>query len=245
MRIRLILPLLASFCVPAVAQVTVDPRALEPLKPAPAHVAPKAVTKPKAPAAKPAPAKTALPTVSSSGTTVRTSPTAAAQPAIPTSPPPPIYMPPPIVVPTRATQPTPLPTVTADAPGRTTALEGGLRVLFGSNHAELNPAMESAIRGLVRPVSVTDGSSFTITSYAAGTPEDPSTARRLSLSRALAVRSVLINQGIASIRIYVRALGPTSAGFADGPADRADVVATSNSVAPPAASPVSVPAKSN
>jgi len=38
------------------------------------------------------------------------------------------------------------------------------------------------------------------------------------------VRSVLINEGIASIRIYVKALGATAPAIADGPADRADIV---------------------
>ena len=56
--------------------------------------------------------------------------------------------------------------------------------------------------------------------YAAGTPEDPSTARRLSLSRALAVRSALMADGVTSSRIYVRALGATGG---DEPPDRVDL----------------------
>ncbi len=107
-------------------------------------------------------------------------------------------------------------------------IPGGLRVGFGPGRADLNPVTEARIRDLVRggpgiePAAA--NASFTVTSFAAGTPEDPSTARRLSLSRATAVRSVLISQGIASIRIYVRALGPGQPGFTDGPPDRADVI---------------------
>ena len=56
--------------------------------------------------------------------------------------------------------------------------------------------------------------------YAAGTPEDPSTARRLSLSRALAVRSALMADGVTSARIYVRALGATGG---DEAPDRVDL----------------------
>ena len=41
--------------------------------------------------------------------------------------------------------------------------------------------------------------SFNVVAYAAGTPEDPSTARRLSLSRALAVRSALIADGVGLV----------------------------------------------
>ena len=58
---------------------------------------------------------------------------------------------------------------------------------------------------------------------APGTEEDPSTPRRLSLARALAVRSVLITEGIASPRIYVKAMGANPQALSGGPPDRADV----------------------
>ncbi len=57
--------------------------------------------------------------------------------------------------------------------------------------------------------------------YAEGTAETASQARRLSLSRALAVRSFLINQGVRSTRMDVRALGNKSQG---GPSNRVDAV---------------------
>ena len=60
-----------------------------------------------------------------------------------------------------------------------------------------------------------------VVATAAGSADDPSTPRRLSLSRALAVRAVLINEGIPSTRIYPRALGPN---IGDGPPDRVDVI---------------------
>ncbi|MEC7488140.1 MAG: hypothetical protein VYA17_00995 [Pseudomonadota bacterium] len=49
-------------------------------------------------------------------------------------------------------------------------------------------------------------------------------ARRLSLSRALTVRSHLINKGVHGTLIDVRALGTESQG---GPPDRVDVIITS------------------
>lgn len=54
-----------------------------------------------------------------------------------------------------------------------------------------------------------------------GTPGDKSSdARRLSLKRALAVRQLLIDDGVPSARIDVRAMG----GVDDkGPVDRVDV----------------------
>jgi outer membrane protein OmpA-like peptidoglycan-associated protein len=59
--------------------------------------------------------------------------------------------------------------------------------------------------------------------YAGQSREPVSQARRLSLSRALAARSKLIEQGVRSTRIDVRALGNKSAG---GPADRIDIIVT-------------------
>jgi hypothetical protein len=57
--------------------------------------------------------------------------------------------------------------------------------------------------------------------YAGGTAETLSSARRLSLSRALSVRSFLIEQGIRSTRIDVRALGRAED---SGPPERVDIV---------------------
>jgi len=57
--------------------------------------------------------------------------------------------------------------------------------------------------------------------YAEGSADTASQARRLSLSRALAVRAYLIDLGVRSTRMDVRALGPKTD---DGPADRVDVV---------------------
>jgi len=57
--------------------------------------------------------------------------------------------------------------------------------------------------------------------YAAGDEENASKARRLSLSRALAVRSFLIDQGVRSTRIEVRALGNK---VPDGSPDRVDII---------------------
>lgn len=59
-----------------------------------------------------------------------------------------------------------------------------------------------------------------VTAYASGTPETEREARRLSLDRALAVRSYLIGQGVRGTRIDVRALGTHAPA---GPADRVDL----------------------
>jgi len=60
-----------------------------------------------------------------------------------------------------------------------------------------------------------------LNAYAGGTPETVGAARRLSLSRALAVRSFLIEAGVRSTRIDVRALGLADD---DGPPERVDIL---------------------
>jgi outer membrane protein OmpA-like peptidoglycan-associated protein len=229
MRIRILLLLLLS-SLPVRAQVSVDQRALDALAPAkPTSPAP-------APAAKPAPAA-----AKPANTGTASKPVTPVAPNVAEAPPPNANLPPPIAVPTRPASPVSPPPVAADAPTRTEPLKSatgnmGIRVVFGAGRSDINPATETAIRTLVHgdqtQPPAPQGASFTITCFAAGTPEDPSSPRRLSLSRALAVRSVLISQGVPSVRIYVRAFGPASPGFADGPPDRADVVVGANPVTP-------------
>ena len=60
-----------------------------------------------------------------------------------------------------------------------------------------------------------------LNAYAGGTAETVGDARRLSLSRALTVRSFLIEAGVRSTRIDVRALGLADD---DGPPERVDIV---------------------
>jgi len=105
------------------------------------------------------------------------------------------------------------------AVGEVSPLPTGIRVTFGSGSSDLNPATAEALRRVARD---SPGGVFTVTAFTPGKPEDPSTPRRLSLDRALAARSLLINEGIPSTRIEVRArqFGP---GEPEGPPDRVDV----------------------
>jgi outer membrane protein OmpA-like peptidoglycan-associated protein len=227
MRIHEISLALLLAATPVLAQVTVDPRALDSLKPGATATAP-AQTPQAKPAPKPQPNAATKPAVRAPG------PTNASTPAVPAAAPPLPVVPPPIMVPTRPPAPAIPATVTADAPGDIMPLQGGLRLTFGPGRADLNPGTEAAVRALVHrgggTTPASDNSSFTITTYASGTPDDPSTSRRLSLARALAVRSVLIGQGVASPRIYPRAWGPNQPGFNDGPPDRADITLATNPV---------------
>ncbi|MDE2335555.1 MAG: OmpA family protein, partial [Rhodospirillales bacterium] len=130
-------------------------------------------------------------------------------------------LPPPLVVPVRPQRPPPPATVAADAPGTAAPLPYGMRLTFGPGRAELNPRTYAALQAVL--AAARPGTDFTVRAYAAGDPHDPSVARRLSLARALAVRSVLIHGGIASARISVLALGAAPPGAAP---DRVDVSET-------------------
>jgi outer membrane protein OmpA-like peptidoglycan-associated protein len=243
---------------PALAQVTIDLHALDALpgaRPAtpesPAH---KAVAKPApksvaiARPAKPSPQQaTATPAPASPvGTPVPASPaTTPATPAppaatLPTAPPANVALAP-IAPPPQTTPaaPPPPPPISDAATSAATATNSGLRVTFGTGETDLSPASASAIHGLVQATPASDNTSYNVVAYAAGTPEDPSTARRLSLSRALAVRSALIADGIASSRIYVRALGATEG---DATPDRVDVAVLGANTATPASASAQPPA---
>ena len=239
--------LIAAFllCAPTAsrAQVSVNDNALDALgKPAaPHHPAPRqpALHHPAAPTAtlpsapKP-PARPAIPA------THPAPPPAPPLPAIPAAPPRAAAIPPPgAAVPTRPVPPPPTIPVAAGAPGAAVKIADGMRVTFGPDHADLNPATVEALRTLAHVASASPTTSINVAAYAAGTPEDPSTPRRLSLSRALAVRSVMINEGIPSTRIYVRALGTNDP--AGGPADRVDVTLGTPADQPAAPAPSPAP----
>lgn len=183
---------------------------------APAQETQRPAAKPKTKPAKPSPA-TAKPQAA------HDKPKPASLPAVPATAPPAPSLPPPLIVPARP-MPPPVPAaVVADAAGVATAEKDGLRITFGVGSSELNPATDTAIRALVRAAPPFASTTFSIVAVAPGTDEDPSTPRRLSLARALAVRSVLITEGIPSERIYVRAMGAAAPALAGGPPDRADL----------------------
>ena len=179
---------------------------------APTAQAPPPPSGPQAPHA-PAPAVVAKPNVPPA--------TAPPAPVLPSGPPPQVRLspvePP---IPTVKQTPSPPPVVAADAPGTVARTSDGLRLTFGEGRVELNPDTEAAIKDFARKAPKTDTASINVLAFAAGSPDDPSTARRLSLSRGLAVRSVLMAEGVDSTRIYVRALG---AAAGDAPPDRVDL----------------------
>ncbi len=190
-----------------------------PAKPSPAQAT--ATPAPAAPGAAPTPAAPAPPEA-----TLPTAPPANVALA-PIAPPPPSQAPPPAP-----------PPISDTATSAAAATGNGLRVTFGTGEVDLSPASAAAIHGLVQGAPAGDSTSYNVVAYAAGTPEDPSTARRLSLSRALAVRSALIADGISSTRIYVRALGAPDG---DATPDRVDVAILGGNTATQAKTPAQAP----
>jgi outer membrane protein OmpA-like peptidoglycan-associated protein len=173
-------------------------------------------TAPAAPMIAPAAARPAATTMP--GT--RISPLPAPPPA--TAPPPPVIAPVVLVGPPHPEPPPSPPHVTDGAPGTATSIPGGLRVTFGATGAALNPVTLAALRRIAAEAAHAHVPSVAVDAYAANDPSDPSTPRRLSLSRALAARAVLREAGIPSEQIYVRALIADAA--ASAPANRVDVM---------------------
>lgn len=95
-----------------------------------------------------------------------------------------------------------------------------LRIEFTLNESALSSSAHDEIAAFAADVQ-RQSSRLLIKAYA-GPPRDASsTARKLSLRRALSVRNRLIESGVVSGRIHVRALGGTSD---SGPQDRVDIV---------------------
>ncbi len=96
-----------------------------------------------------------------------------------------------------------------------------LRVMFDDKSAKISDSARAPLQELSNKMKESENLRVQLLAYAKGTPETASQARRLSLSRALAVRSFLINQGVRSTRMDVRALGNKAE---SGPEDWVDAV---------------------
>lgn len=95
-----------------------------------------------------------------------------------------------------------------------------LTLPFEDGKATLPKPAKDSLDAVAQRLAGNEGLQAQVLAYAAAEPGNTSLARRLSLSRALAVRSYLMDKGVASTRIEVRALGDQSEG---GNPDRVDV----------------------
>lgn len=167
-------------------------------------------------AAAPAPAPAPEPAPEPAATTPPPAPEVPDAPKVAPPPPPPA---PSATAATETAPPTP-PTQTAARPA-TTGPADETRILFEAGSSNLDDAAKAELDTLARQLKNDADIRVQLQAYAAGTDESAPDARRLSLSRALKVRSHLIDQGVRSTRMDVRALGVKAEG---GPADRVDAV---------------------
>ena len=160
-----------------------------------------------------------------------------ASPPIPAAPPPPpVFKAPLIDVPLHPEPPPPPVPVVARAVGVVSPIDGGSRITFGDGSADLNPAGMQALQAFQARLKADPDERAQIDAYGRGTADDPSTPRRISLARGLAARAVLINGGVPSTRIYVRAIGQPSD---SGPPDRIDITTSQNQKPAPSGQPTS------
>lgn len=180
-------------------------------KPAPAIAAEKPIAAaPPAPltAPPPAPAMPAEPTI-------KGGPPAAAQPEKTPAPAAKTAAAPP------GAKPQPVKTEQATTPPAAVMKEGrALQVTFAADVSKLPDPAKDGLTALAKQLKENESLRLQLLAYAGGKDLSPSKARRLSLSRALSVRSFLIENGVRSTRIDVRALGDKTT---EEPLNRVDV----------------------
>jgi hypothetical protein len=93
-------------------------------------------------------------------------------------------------------------------PGLQALPEGGFRLRMTGT--ELTATQTAAVQALARTMAALPQGRITVEAQVAGPVEDVSTARRLSLARAQAVKSALIAGGLTPTRIDLRPLGRLS-----------------------------------
>ena len=93
-------------------------------------------------------------------------------------------------------------------PGLQTLPQGGFRLRLTGT--DLTPTQTAAVQALARTLAALPQGRITVEAQVAGPAEDVSTARRLSLARAQAVKSALIAGGLTPTRIDLRPLGRLS-----------------------------------
>tara|TARA_Y100000588_G_scaffold265971_1_gene280761 strand:- start:1154 stop:1714 length:561 start_codon:yes stop_codon:yes gene_type:complete len=96
-----------------------------------------------------------------------------------------------------------------------------IQILFSKGASVLPQSAHASLAAVATHLGQDETLRLQLKAYASGGADAASQARRLSLSRALSVRSELIEQGVRSTRIDVRALGNKSESKAS---DRVDII---------------------
>lgn len=100
-------------------------------------------------------------------------------------------------------------------------IEKPLSIAFAAGSGSLPKPPPEGLDTLVRRLAADQALRIVIYAYAKGTADSASKARRLSFSRALAVRRYLVGKGVRGTRAEIRALGNQTT---KEPADRVDLV---------------------
>ena len=190
--------------------------------PSPAQVASAPPPAPKAPEAATAPPKAPPAPAAVAATPAAPAPAPAAPAAAPSAPPAPSVVATPASAPTApppapavavASDPAdaPMPTEQASAP-TSAPVDGPSQVLFKGDNTKLSADGQQVLEAVIAELGASDKMRVQLMAYAAGKDLSSSKARRISLSRALSVRSYLIEKGVRSTRIDVRALGDKAEG---------------------------------
>lgn len=95
-------------------------------------------------------------------------------------------------------------------------------VRFPQGRAEIPPEGQQLLDAVASQLAANAKLRLQLVAYASGVDDDAVAARRLSLARAVQMRSYLIAKGVSSVRMDVRALGNRNE--SGGPADRVDVL---------------------
>ncbi len=93
-------------------------------------------------------------------------------------------------------------------------------VYFEAGSSSLNAEGEILLKETAVLLKADEGLRVQLLAYSAEDPDVPNAARRTSLSRALEVRKFLTGEGVASVRLQIRALG---AKVPQGDPDRVDI----------------------
>jgi len=152
---------------------------------------------------------------------VKPAPQAAPKAAPPKKPdiaPPPPVRPKPAAAP--SAPPKPQRQASLPKPAAKPAALGSSSVAFQVGEADLDAAGKARLDTMAGQLKAQSKIRMQLLAYAGGKNLSASKARRLSLSRALAIRSYLIGKGVRSTRIDVRALGNKVSG---GRPDRVDL----------------------
>ena len=129
-------------------------------------------------------------------------------PTIPPAPPPvPVFKDANIVVPLHPPAPPPMPQIIKEAKGEVRATNKHTLIIFDENSIDLNESMLKAVMDFANTLKQHPNATIFLNAYSHGNADDLSTPRRTALNRGLAIRAVLINQGIPSTRIYLLAKG--------------------------------------